>query len=141
VHFAPFQPAGLEVHLEAELVVMQEDRSGSEDRAGEHLVARIDQRAVDEVKDRDGMVQNTSLQIPAEFDDVRAALDHSRCRRRLRMNDRRREEMNGGPGDGSSRRRAGLVPNLSGRIGQRRRDDARIGCHRAGEGDRQRKRW
>lgn len=51
VHLARFQASGIQFYDETELVVVEEDGGRAENRAGEHLIPGVHQRALDEVKD------------------------------------------------------------------------------------------
>ena len=111
--------------IETELVIVEEDGGRAENRAGEDLVPSVHQRALDEVKDRNGMIQDASFQVATELDDIRAELDHSSCSRRLRMNHRSAEVMHRPPRDGT-------------RCGSLSLWTVRIGCHggrKDGRGD------
>ena len=72
-----YHGAGVQVDLEAELVVENQDGSGAENGSREDLAAGVHERSVREVEDRCRVVQDTSLQVSCEIDGVGAPLDHS----------------------------------------------------------------
>lgn len=97
--------AALEVDLESELVIVQQDRSRIQHRAGKHLVTGVDELPVDEIELGKWMVEQASHEITRELDRIGASLNHPGRSRLARMNDGGREVVGPAAGDGILARR------------------------------------